>query len=226
MVRDGRLHGAGEDEELADEAVEHGQADDGERGDDEEGDHPGELCGEAAVVAHVVGAVALVEDAEEHEERAAADAFVEDLVDAAVEAGDGEGEDAEDDEADVAEGAVGGELLQVVLDEGDERAVDDADGAEGDHQRGDAAGLVGEDAEGEAQDGVEAELAGEDHDGGGGRFADGVGEPAVEREDRDFDREGDEEGERGEPEGGGVGEMLCVAASCGEVGKSKVPVLA
>ena len=39
-----------------------------------------------------------------------------------------------------------------------QRAVDDADGSEGDQQRGDAAGLVGEDAEGEAQDGVEAEL--------------------------------------------------------------------
>ena len=55
VVGDGGLHGAGEDQELADEAVEHGQADDGERGDDEDGHHPGELCGEAAVVAHVVG---------------------------------------------------------------------------------------------------------------------------------------------------------------------------
>ena len=62
-------------------------------------------------------------------------------VDAAVEAGDGEGEDAEDDDADVAEGAVGGELLEVLLDEGDERAVDDADGSEGDHQRSDVARL-------------------------------------------------------------------------------------
>ena len=69
----------------------------------------GSLAGEAAVVAHVVGAVALVEEAEEHEEGAPPSAFVEDLVDAAVEAGDGEGEDAEDDEADVAERGVGGE---------------------------------------------------------------------------------------------------------------------
>ena len=73
-----------------------------------------------------------------------------------------------------AERGEGGELLEVVLDEGDERAVDDADGAERDHQRSDAAGLLGEDAEGEAQDGVEAGLAGEDHDGGGGGFGDGV----------------------------------------------------
>ena len=104
----------------------------------------------------------------------------------------------------MAEGGEGGEALEVVLDQGDQRAVDDADGTEGDHQGSDAVGLVGEDAEGEAQDGVEAELAGEHHDGGGGGFADGVGEPAVQREDGDLDREGDEEGERGQPERGGV----------------------
>ncbi len=65
------LHGAGEDEELADEAGEHGQADGGERGDDEHGDDPGQLRGEAAELAHVVGAVALVEQAQQHEERGA-----------------------------------------------------------------------------------------------------------------------------------------------------------
>src|SRR5260221_6756724 len=65
VVRDSRLHGAGEGEELADEAVEHGKADDGEGSDDEEGDHPGELRGEAAELADVVGGVALVEEAEE-----------------------------------------------------------------------------------------------------------------------------------------------------------------
>src|SRR5258705_9596485 len=107
-MRDEGLHAAGEDEELADESVEHGQADDRQRGDDEEGDHPREFCGEAAVIAHVVSAVAFVEDAEEHEERAAADAFVDGGVDAAVKTGDSEGEDAEDDDADVAKGTVGG----------------------------------------------------------------------------------------------------------------------
>ena len=45
------LHGAGEDEELADEAGEHGQAYGGERGEDEHGDDPGELCGETAELA-------------------------------------------------------------------------------------------------------------------------------------------------------------------------------
>ncbi len=64
---------------------------------------------------------------------------------------------------------------------------------------------LGEDAEGEAKDGVEAELSGEHHDGGGGSLGDGVREPAVQREDGNFDGKGEEEGERGEPESGGVG---------------------
>ena len=227
VMRDTRLHATGEDEELADEAVEHGQADDRECGDDEHGHHPRKFCGEAAVIAHVVGAVALVEEAEEHEERAAADAFVESGVDAAVDAGDGEGEDAEDDDADVAERSVGGELLEILLDESDECTVDDADRAESDHQRGDAVRLVGEDAEGEAQDGVEAEFSGEDHDCGGRGFGDGVGEPAVKREDRDLDGEGDEEGERGQPESGGVvGDSVSAGDAGRGSGSSKVPVRA
>ena len=78
---------------------------------------------------------------------------------------------------------------------------------------------VREDAEGEAQDGVEAEFAGKDHDGGGGGFGDGVGEPAVEREDRDFDREGEQEGERGQPEGGGVARDAVGGGELGEVGQ-------
>ena len=61
--------------------------------------------------------------------------FVEDLIDAAGRVpSDGEGEDAEHDEAEVAEGGVGGQSLQVALDEREQRAVDDADGGEGDHQ--------------------------------------------------------------------------------------------
>ena len=119
VVEDKGLHGAGEDEELADEAAQHGEAYCREGGDDEHGDHPRMARGEAAVVAHVVGAVALVEQAHEDEEGGADEAFVEDLEDAAVDAEHGEGEDAEDDEADVREGGEGGELLEVGLDESD-----------------------------------------------------------------------------------------------------------
>ena len=94
-----------------------------------------------------------------------------------------------------------GEALEVVLHEGEAGAVDDADGAECDQQGSDVAGLLRKDAEGETKDGVEAELAGEHHDGGGGGLGDGVDQPAVEREDRNLDGKGDQEGERAKPEG-------------------------
>ncbi len=204
VVSDGGLHGSREDEELTDEAVEHGEAYNGECGEDEHGDDPGEASGEAAVLAHVVGAVALVEQAQEHEERGAADAFVEGLVDSTVDSGDGEGEDPEDDDRDVAKGTVCSEALEVLLDEGEEGAIDDSDGSQSEHERSDAVRLCGEKAEGEAQDGVEPELASDDHDGGGGGFRDGVREPPVQREDGDLNREGGEEGERSEPQSGAV----------------------
>ena len=47
----------------------------------------------------------------------------------------------------------------------------------------------------EAQHGIEAELAGDDHGERDGSFVVGVGEPAVEREDRDLDCKGEEERE-------------------------------
>ena len=68
MVRDG---GCMEPERMRNsptKPLSMGRPTSGEAGDDEHGDDPGKLRGEAAVVAHVVGAVALVEQAEEHEE--------------------------------------------------------------------------------------------------------------------------------------------------------------
>ena len=128
MVREGGLHGAGEDQELADEAVQHGQPDDGERDEDEHRGYPGKFLCKAAVLAHVVGAVALVEQAEQHEEGCASEALVQNLIDAAVQARNGEGEDAQSDEAELAQRGVGGELLQVVLHQRQQPAVDDANG--------------------------------------------------------------------------------------------------
>ena len=131
--------------------------------------------------------------------------LVEDLVDAAVETRDGEGEDAEHDEAVGAQRGEGCELLEVGLDEREQSAVDDADGSESDEQGSDVVRLLREDDEAEAQDGVEAELAGEHHDGSGGGLLHGLGEPAVQREDRDLDAEGEEERERAEQQRGAAG---------------------
>src|SRR5215469_3591663 len=113
------MHASGEDEELTDEAVKHGQACGGETCDDEHGDDPRKLCGEATVVANVIGTVALVQQPEEHEEGGAADALVEGLVDASIDTGDGEGEHTKDDHADVTEGCESGKALEVLLYEGE-----------------------------------------------------------------------------------------------------------
>ena len=149
-------------------------------------------------MADLAGAEAVVEDAEEDEERRADDAFVEGLEDAAVEAGEGESVDAEGAEAEAADGAVGEQLPEVFLDQGEQRAVEDADGGQGDHPGRGLMGLDGEEADVEADERVEAELAGDDHGHGYGSFREGVGKPAVQAENGDFDREGDEEG-KGSP---------------------------
>ena len=101
-------HGSGEDEEFSNEAAHHGEADSCKRGDDEAGDHPRVTGGEAAVVAHIVGAVPLIQKAEEDEEGGSDEGFVEDLEGATVDTRNGEGEDAEGDEADVREGGEAG----------------------------------------------------------------------------------------------------------------------
>ena len=103
----------------------------------------------------------------------------------------------------MAEGGEGEEPPEVALDEGEAGAVEDADDGESDEQRRDGAGLRREEADVEAQHGVEAELAGDDHGKRDGRFAEGVGEPAVERKDGNFDGEGEEEGERNPEERAG-----------------------
>ena len=73
---------AGEDDELADEAAEHGQADHGQRGDDEIRGGARQLGGESAVGVDDAGGVAELERAEQQEERAVDDAVGEDLIDA------------------------------------------------------------------------------------------------------------------------------------------------
>ena len=95
----------------------------------------------------------------------------------------------------VAERGEGHQPPEIALDEGETGAVENSDDGERDEQRRDGAGLRGEESDVEAKHGVEAELAGNDHGERDGSFVVGVGEPAVKREDGNFDCEGEEEGE-------------------------------
>ena len=60
---------AGEDEEFADEAVQHGQADHGESGDDKDGGEAREPGGQSAIGRDLAGCVADLERAEQNEQR-------------------------------------------------------------------------------------------------------------------------------------------------------------
>ena len=107
-----------------------------------------------------------------------------------------ERENAEHDKAQVADGRVGHEALQISLHRGDERAIHDADDGENGDRRRHAVRRVGEERQAETQDAVGAELqhhARENHGAGRGRFGVRVGQPGVQREERNFDRERQEE---------------------------------
>ena len=69
----------------------------------------------------------LVDHADQEEQRARAQAVVDHLQDAALDALRVEGEQAEHDETQVADRGIGDQLLDVGLGVGDRRAVDDAD---------------------------------------------------------------------------------------------------
>ena len=154
-----------EDQELADEAVQARQADRGERRDQEEGGRDRDDGRDAAVGRDLARVAALVEDADEEEERAGREAVVDHLEDRALERHRREGADSQDDEAEVRHRGVGHEPLHVVLGIGDEGAVDDADDAEDPEPGRVVHGRLGEERQGEAQEAVHAELqqdAGED----------------------------------------------------------------
>src|SRR5713101_4540355 len=136
------LIGAKKDKEFADEAVEHGQAERRERDKEEEGGELGHGRGEAAIFGNLEGVAAIVEHADEQEERTGGNAVGEHLENCALHGDVLKGEDAEDYKTEVADAGVGDELFEIGLDESDERAVDDADdGERGDDWRGTMRGV-------------------------------------------------------------------------------------
>ena len=127
--------GPEEDEELPDEAGQAGQPD---RGEHEEPEHRGVDRRDRRQAAHlgdrpVVGP--LVDDPDEEEQGARDDPVADHLEDRPVQARRLEHEDAQGHEAHVAHRRVGDELLEVGLDEGHDRAVDDRDEAQHDDRR-------------------------------------------------------------------------------------------
>ena len=115
--------------------------------------------------------------------------MVDHLQQAAGQALGVEGEGADHDEAEVGDRGVGDETLEVLLHRRRNRAVDDADRAEGDERRCEVHGRLGEEIDTEAQEAVGAELehdAGQDHRARRGGVGVGVGQPGVHREQRNL----------------------------------------
>ena len=195
------LERADEDEELADEPAQPRQPAGGEA-EEAQGDGPDrQAAGDAAHLRDrpVVGP--LVDHADEQEQRTRDQPMVDHLEDRPVHALLVEDEDPERHEAHVRDGAVRDELLQVRLDERDDRAVDDRDQAQDDDRRRERVGGRREERHREPDHPVRAELQddrGEDHRAGGRRLDVGVRQPRVERPHRDLDRERQEEGEERE----------------------------
>src|SRR5213080_261016 len=201
-----RPPGAEQDEDLGDEGGEPRQP---HRREEGEPRHPGvdrEDRGEAAEAVDLAVMRAVVDDTHQEEEHGRDRAVVEHLEHGAVDALRREGGHAEHDVAHVADARVGDELLQIRLCHRHDRAVDDVEGAEGgEAPEGEAVAAPRrrerrgrQDAVVDPQDAVGAHLEEhprEDDRNRGRRLDVRVGEPGVEGESGNLDREADEEGE-------------------------------
>ena len=130
------------------------------------------------------------------EQRGGRDAVVDHVEDRAGRALAGEHEDAQHDEAEVAQRGQTDQAQDVVLADGDQRAVHDRDQRQRDHDRRRPLRGVGEQPEAVAQHRVGADLvedADQQHARAGGGLLGRVGQPGVHREQRRLDREGEEE---------------------------------
>ena len=125
----------------------------------------------------------------------------------------GQGKDAQRAESQVADRGVGNQLLHVLLHEGHEAAIDDADDGKGDHPAADlwTHDHCREKRQREADEAVRSHLqqdARQDDGTGSGRLDVRIRQPRVEREHRDLDGEREEEAEE---------QQGCVGRSVGRV---------
>ena len=189
--------GARDDEELADEPVQAGDADARHRRDDEERGVDRHRLRETAKVVEHARVAAVVDDADEEEERAGRDAVVDHLEEGTFDGSLRPSEEAEHHVAEVRDRRVRDEALHVILTPRAERAVEDAaedgDAAE---RCGELSGGLGEEPHAEPEVPVRAHL---EHDGREDdrarrrRLGVRVGQPGVHRPHRNLHEEGDRE---------------------------------
>ena len=194
------LEGAEQHQELADEAAGARQADRGQHEHHEDEGIDRHAVDEAAVGGDLAGVHAVVDDADDKEQRRRDDAVAQHLEDRALDALHRHAEGADGHEAHVRHRRIGDQLLHVLLRQRHQRGVDDGDDAEREDQRREDDRGVRQHRQREAQEAVAAELqqhAGQDHRARRRRLDVGVRQPGVHRPHRQLDGEG---GEAGQPQ--------------------------
>src|SRR5580704_13328132 len=208
-----KLEDADQDEELTDEAVERWQRERREANEQEEGHQHRHGIHQAAEFLDFIGVAAIVNHAQAEEQSTGGDAVADHLENGALKRNGGKGKNPQHHKSQVADGGVRDEPLEIGLDGSDQRTVNDADNCQHADERGHAMRGVREKRQAEAHHAVGAELqhhSRENHRASCGRFGVRVWQPGVQREDRHFDGEREEEGAE-EPEFG-VRRNLDIAA--------------
>ena len=191
-----RDEGPRQHEELAHEAVEARHPDGGEHGDGEQRREDRGRLLQAAQLGRLPRAPALVDEADEDEQRGHDEAVVQHEQHPAGQALGADGDRAQRDEADVGQRGVGHQALHVALRARHHGAVDDPDHGQGQQQGRQGPRRLGEEVEVEADDAVGAELgqdAGQEDRALLWRLGVGVGRPGVQGEERRLHREGGRE---------------------------------
>src|SRR5215469_13271434 len=192
------LVGAEKYEELANEAVHQRQSERGQHREQEKRRVFWHGCCQAAKLDDFEGVPSLVKHADQKKQRPGRNSVRQHYVHRALHADQREGEDAEHGESHVAHGRVRHQSLEIWLNHGHERAVNDADNRQcGDVGRR-SVRRVGEERQTETHDAIGTGFqkdARKVHRSCRWRLGMCVGQPRVKRKERHFDGKGHEEGQ-------------------------------
>jgi hypothetical protein len=157
------------EEPFADEAVQRGQAGDGQRAGQETGGRPGHAADQAAEQVHVAGARGVEDGSRAEKEQSLECGVVQGVVERGREREEGRrgdleapeeepGAEADEDETDVLDARIGEEALEVVLHERVEHADDRRERPEADQQGSPPGRPPAEQVQADAEEPVHAEL--------------------------------------------------------------------
>ena len=185
-----------EHQKLAHEAVQPGKSEGRQGHHEEQAGRAAASARQAAHLAEVPGMEPIVEHPHQEEQRPRREPVVHHLDDAPRHPLKGSGEDPQDHEPEVRHAGVGHQALEIALDKGHHGAVDDPDDRQRQDELPEVVGGLGEQDQVEADQPVGPDLqedAGQDDRPRRRRLGMGVGEPGVEREQRDLHGERHEE---------------------------------